>query len=293
MRRMPSTGDEIQIGNIKIDRLAYADDVDLLGQLFYCRDQQLSSFRRSAKRVGLEMHEGKTKAMCSSRLGRDVDFVDLDGLMIEVVDAFKYLGSTVTHDNDVQHEIQLRIASGSKCSWALKDILRSRNISLQTKLQTYTTIVRPIVTYGCETWALTKELERQLMVFEHSILRRILGPVRDEHTGEWRIRHNAELRQLTNLAPITSFIRSQRLRWAGHVARIEDNAMVKRVTFDAPPGRRPPGRPRRRWHDNILQDIALFNVDDPARWTQLAQNRQRWRALVKAAKDHMGLQLQE
>ena len=100
-----------------------------------------------------------------------------------------------------------------------------------TKLQLYTTIIRPVLTYACETWTLTKELERRLLVFEHSVLRRILGPVRDDVTGEWRIRYNQELRDLTQLTPVTSFIRGQRLRWAGHIARMEPGCLLRRV-FD-------------------------------------------------------------
>ena len=132
-----------------------------------------------------------------------------------------------------------------------------------------------------------------LLVFEHKILRMILGPVRDAVTGEWRIRHNVELRELTRLPPITCYIRAQRLRWAGHVARLSDGSMVKEVARGTPFGRRPPGRPRMRWADNVVADLALLGVQNPEDWWELAQDRRRWRLLVEAAKGHVGLQLQE
>ena len=132
-----------------------------------------------------------------------------------------------------------------------------------------------------------------MLVFERKILRRILGPVRDVDTGEWRVRHNAELRELTHLPPITSFIRSQRLRWAGHVARMPDGELVKEVARGTPFGRRPPGRPKMRWSDNIRADLTLLGVQNPEDWWLIAQVRQQWRHLVMAAKDHMGLQLRE
>ena len=111
----------------------------------------------------------------------------------------------------------------------------------------YVTIIRPVATYACECWTLTQELERRLLVFEHGILRRILGPVRDEETRQWRRRHNRELRELTHLPPITSYVRSQRLRWAGHVARMNPDTLLRRVLDSRPElGRRPPGRPRLR-----------------------------------------------
>ena len=213
--------------------------------------------------------------------------------MLEVVEDFKYLGSTLTSNNDMMAEIKLRISSASKCSFALRNIIGSKLLSRTTKVQAYATIIRPVATYACETWSMTKEAERMMLVFEHKILRRILGPVRDAETGEWRVRHNAELRELTRLPPITSFIRAQRMRWAGHVARMPDGELVKEVARGTPDGRRPPGRPKMRWADNIRSDLALLGVQNPEDWWIIAQDRQQWRLLVTAAKDHMGLQVRE
>ena len=213
--------------------------------------------------------------------------------MLEVADSFRYLGSTVTTDNDMAEEVLIRISAASKCSWAIKDILASKLLSRATKLQAYTAIIRPIATYACETWSLTKDMERMLLVFERRILRRIFGPVRDADTGEWRIRHNAELIELSRLPPITSYISSQRLRWVGHVARLPDGSLVKEVARGTPFGRRPPGRPRMRWSDNIVADLASLGVQDPQDWWDHAQDRLQWRLLVQAAKDRMGLQLRE
>ena len=206
---------------------------------------------------------------------------------MEAVGSFKYLGSTVTTNNLIDEEIRLRIGAGSRCSWALNTTLKSRMLSKATKVQIYTTIIRPTVTYGCETWRLTKELERRLNVFERSILRRIWGPIYDEANGEWRRRHNHELRALTDFPPITNIVRSSRLRWAGHVARKEDGQLVKEVMVGRPLGTRPLGRPRKRWIDNVKEDLNTLGVN-PNDWRLVAENRSTWRQLVKAAKDHPG-----
>ena len=95
-----------------------------------------------------------------------------------------------------------------------------------------------------------------MLVFEHKILRRILGPVRDADTGEWRVRHNEELRELTRLPPITSHIQSQRMRWAGRVARMPDGEQAKEVARGVPFDRRPPARPRVCWTDDSRSDLA-------------------------------------
>ena len=115
---------------------------------------------------------------------------------------------------------------------------------------------------------------RRLEVFEQSVLRRIYGPVRDADTGEWRIRHNQELLQLSQLPPISNYVMAQRLRWVGHVARMAAGSLPRTLLEGTPDGRRPPGRPKLRWEDCIKQDLALLGVDDPAGWRALAQDRQ-------------------
>ena len=205
-----------------------------------------------------------------------------------MVNNFKYLGSTLTSDSDVSEEVKIRIGAASRASWAINTLLKSNVLSRSTKIQAYVTIIRPIVTYGCETWRLTKDLERRLTVFENGILRRIYGPVRDDQTGEWRRRHNVEIRELSGLPPITSYIRAQRLRWAGHIARMEEDNLLKQIVKGMPAGRRPVGRPRMRWSDNVRGDLMLLEQERPDEWWEVAQDRGQWRLLVKAAKDHMG-----
>jgi hypothetical protein len=93
--------------------------------------------------------------------------------------------------------------------------------------------------------------ERRLRVFENRVLRRILGPKRDEVTGEWRKLHIEELNDLYYLPNIVWVVKSRRMRRAGHVARMGEDRGVHRVLVERPEGKRPLGRPRRRWEDNI------------------------------------------
>jgi hypothetical protein len=84
----------------------------------------------------------------------------------------------------------------------------------------YKTIIMPVVLYGCETWSLTIREEHRLRVFENRVLRRIFGPKRDEVTGEWRKLHNEELHNLYSSSVIIRQVKSRRMRWARHVARM-------------------------------------------------------------------------
>jgi len=112
------------------------------------------------------------------------------------------------------------------------------------------------------------------------VLRRIFGPRRDEVTG-WRRMHNEELNDLYSLHNIVRVIKSRRMGWAGHVACMGEERRVYRVFVGKPEGKRPLGRPRRRWVDNIRMDLqeAGYGYMD---WIGLAQDRDRWRTLVSA-----------
>jgi hypothetical protein len=152
-------------------------------------------------------------------------------------------------------------------------------VSYQNKLKIkiYKTVILPVVLYGCETWSLNLGKEHRLRVFENRVLR-IFGPKRKED-GSWRKLHNDELHDLYSSPNIARLIKSRKMRWAGHVARIGEGRGVYRVLIGGPEGKRPLRRPRRMWEDNIKMDVRGIGIDG-ANWIQLAQNRVQWQACV-------------
>ena len=130
-----------------------------------------------------------------------------------------------------------------------------RLLSKNLKIKIYRTIILPVVLYGCETWSLILREETKLRLFENMVLRRIFGPRRDEVTGEWRRLHYEELNDLYCSPNIVRVIKWRRMGWAGHVERVGEERGVYRVLVGKPEGRRPLGRPRRRWVDNIRMDL--------------------------------------
>jgi len=158
----------------------------------------------------------------------------------------------------------------------LQNLLSSRLLSKNLKIKIYLVLL-----YGCETWSLTLREERKLRVSENMVLRRIFGPRMDEVMGDWRRLHNEELSDLYSSPNIVRVIKSRRMRWAGHVARMVMERVVYRVLVGKPGERRPLRRLRRRWVDNIrmdLQEVGCGYMD----WIGLAQDRDRWRTLVSA-----------
>ena len=116
-------------------------------------------------------------------------------------------------------------------------------------------------------------------MLENRVLRRIFGPKRDWVTGEWRKLPNEELNDLYSSPNIVRVIKSRRMRWVGHVARMEEGRCLHKVLVGKPDGKRPLGGPRRGWEDNIKMDLEEVGRGCGA-WMELAQDRDRWRALV-------------
>ncbi|KAJ4439144.1 hypothetical protein ANN_15101 [Periplaneta americana] len=185
--------------------------------------------------------------------------ITVGDLSFEEVEKFKYLGATVTNINDTREEIKRRINMGNACYYSVEKLLSSSLLSKKLKVRIYKTVILPVVLYGCETWTLTLREEQRLKVFENKVLRKIFVAKRDEVTGEWRKLHNAELHVL-------------RLRWAGHVARMGESRNAYKV--GRPEGKRPLGRSKRRWEDNIKMDLREVGYDDRD-WINLAQDRDR------------------
>jgi hypothetical protein len=123
--------------------------------------------------------------------------------------------------------------------------------------------------------------EHRLRVFGNRMLRRIFGPKRDVVTGVWRKLHYEEFHDLYSSPTIVRVIKSRRMKWTGHVARKGEVRGGYRVLVGKPEGKRPLGRPRRRWEENIKLDIREVGCGDMD-CIELAQDRDRWRALMNA-----------
>jgi len=151
----------------------------------------------------------------------------------------------------------------------VQNLLSSSLLSKYIKIKGYRTIILPFALYGCETWSLTLREERRLRV-----LGRVFGSKRGGVTGEWRKLHNEELNDLYCSHNIVQVIKSRRMRWEGHVARMGEGRGVYRVLVGKPDGKRPLGRPGLRWEDNTkmdLQEVGCRGMD----WIGLAQDRDR------------------
>ena len=269
--------------------LAYADDIDTVGGSTVKTKEMFVKIEKETRKVGLTINEDKTKYMHVSRGPRGDRIrqnITMDTYNFECVSQFQYLGAVITSDNDVSSEIKMRIQKGNRCFFAMRDLFKSRLLSKYSKIRIYSAVIKPVILYGSETWTITKQNELLLKRFERKMLRRIFGPIIDQRTGQYRIRTNEELKNMYSGPCLVNEIKAQRLRWAGHVQRSQSGRLIKRIWEENPRGKRPLGRPRLRWRDNIRDDMNILGVQN---WREAMLDRDRWRRIINAAKTHEGL----
>jgi hypothetical protein len=173
---------------------------------------------------------------------------------------FKYLGTTLTNQSDIHDEIRSRLNSGNACYYSVQNLLSFRLISKNLKFKIYKTVILPVVLYGCETLSFTLREEPRLRVSENRVLRKIFVPKREKDVSCRKL-HNNELHSLYSSLNIVRVIRSRRMMWAGHVARMVEGRGFYRVLVGRPQGKRPLGRPRHKWKNNIKMDLREIVID--------------------------------
>ena len=209
----------------------------------------------------------KCKACNSSQeSGEKQTEVELDGIKYEVVNHFCYLGDMLSAIGGAEASSIACIRSGWKKFRELLPLLTSRSFSLKVKGKLYSACVRCVMLYGSETWPLKEEDIQRIVRTDMQMIRWMCNvTLRDRKPSE-------ELRDRLHIPNITDLLRQRRLRWFGHVERMEDGNPVKESRNIEVPGRRGRGRPRKTWAQLIKDDLRQLNLDPG-----LAQDREAWK----------------
>jgi hypothetical protein len=155
----------------------------------------------------------------------------------------------------MHEEMKRRLNSGNACCRSVQCLLSSRPLSRNVNVKIYKTIILPFVLYACKTWSVTLREQHRLRVFENRVLSGIFGPKRDQVTGECRTFHNGELHNMYASPNNIRHMKSRRMRWAGHVARVGEGIKMYKVLVGKPEGKRPLGSSKHRWEDGIKMDF--------------------------------------
>ena len=254
----------INIDGELLAHLEFADDIIVIAHTPEELQKTLQDLNDSSQPVGLKMHLGKTKVMFNKNTTKDQ--IKVSGKKIEEVENYIYLGKMVTSNGDIMPEIKRRITLGWAAFSKVYDLMRSKKTSIEIKRRIFNEYILPVMTYGSETWSLSEIATNKLAVAQRKMERIMLGiTLKDKKRNTW-------IRQQTGVTDIVTTIRSSKHRWAGHVARFQDNRWTLRVTEWTPrQWKRTRGRPKIRWRDDLLNYMG-------PKWPEKARDRKQWKS---------------
>jgi len=214
--------------------------------------------------------------MTSANLG---DVVISDDFFIQIVRFFKYLGDVVMGDGGDGEAVRTRISDAGKAFGSLRNcIFSASNVDKAAKSAVYITVVIAVLLYGCESWCLTEELLGRLRVF-HAQCIRVMCRVTLKHTWEHHLSSQCLARRL-GLDSIDILVTRRQLRWLGHVRRMGDERLPRRMLSSWVAHPRPIGAPKITYGRSVGKALTLFGVDQ-ARWFEFAEDQVGWEKMLK------------
>jgi len=222
--------------------------------------------RRESGKVGLTINFSKRKILTNID---NPELITVEQETVEIVQEYKYLGQIMSFKNKYEKELKIRRANAWHTFWAQKIILRGK-FSQKTKTKIFNSTVIPVMTYGAQTWAITKKQTHKLCVTQNNMLRRMLQIKLKDHIPI------QDVLQQANTKSVYTAVKSLKLGYAGHLAREPEPKWCSLLTFWVPHDRRRRrGRPYTRWTDEINK-LAGYS------WKNKARNRQEWKRVTEA-----------
>uniref|UniRef100_A0A4W2EEK2 RNA-directed DNA polymerase n=1 Tax=Bos indicus x Bos taurus TaxID=30522 RepID=A0A4W2EEK2_BOBOX len=253
----------IKIAGRNINNLRYADDTTLMAKSEEELKSLLMKVKEESEKVSLKLNIQKTKIMASG----PITSWQIDG---ETVADFIFGGSKITADGDCSHEIKRRLLLGRKVMTNLDSILKSRDITLPTKVRLVKAMVFPVIMYGCESWTVKKAEHRRIDAFELWCWRRLLQV-------PWTARrfNQSILKETSPGCSFEGLMLRLKLQYFGHLMRRVDS-LEKNLMLGGTGGRRRRGRQRMKWLDGVTnsKDMGLCEL-----W-ELVMDREGWRASI-------------
>ena len=255
----------------------FADDLAATSTTPQGLQKLITAISTTSAAANLKMNVTKTKVMYDDLYCPNHVFT-LDGNPLDRVEEYKYLGSYITKDNNIDRDIDIRIGKALGSYNGLESIWRDKKISATTKMKIYRCSVRSTLTYACETWPLTQKQERRLSVCDRRLIRKTLG------VRWFRRMTNVELHKIAAIEPLEYYIRRMRLRWTGHVYRLQEITPARAILKYQPKPVRPIGHPTNRFQDTLKLDCSRAGPDYRLQNIEtVAADRTQWRKFVRAA----------
>lgn len=247
--------------------MLFADDIVLVGEDALEVQSRLGKWRERLENVGLKISRTKTEDLfCDFGGPSSFSPIALNGVSLPVCSDFRYLGSLIQNDGEIDRDVKKRMNAGWMKWRQVSGTTCDPRMPLKLKGKIYKTIIRPVVLYGSECWATKERDERRVHATEMRMLRWMCGVTRMD-----KIR-NEYIRGSLKVAPVTEKMRSNRLAWYGHVMRREESHVTRKVMNMNVDGYRSRGRPKKRWMDCVKDDMCRNGVS-----TDMAEDRKEWK----------------
>ncbi|MBP1527199.1 MAG: hypothetical protein H9Q66_04685 [Spiroplasma ixodetis] len=269
IRELEWEGRGIKMDGRYLSNLRFADDLILLSTSKEELMQMKEDLEEKSREGGLEINYNKTKYMKYNGSGALIEQTG-DGTDIEEVKEYNYLGQVVAFEDRTEKELKNRKSKAWRKFWALKKILENRRVKLNLKVNTLESCVLPVLSYGAQTWSLTKSQSEKIQKTQRAMERRILGlRIKDRVS-------NRRMRSETQSKDIGYTIKKLKFKYAGHMYRTQEDRWNRRATDWTPYGNiRAKGRPKTRWRDEIRNRVGKS-------WKDTARDRFRWRRIGEA-----------
>lgn len=256
-----------------IRECAFADDVVIFAEKEKDLEHNLATWKDALSKRNLNINESKTKIMIINARNTNMN-ITLNGKVVEKIETFKYLGVPINNKGNQEAEIVARMEGAARMYHAIRsNFLTKREVSRHTKISVYKSIFVPILTFGSESWVLSKKLKSKVQSIAMKFLRTILGITRID-----RIR-NTTVREELGVESVLSAIEKAQLRWYGHLLRMKEDRPTRNIWEAKMQGRRVKGRPMKTWDKNIEDLLRERGVTSAAAKT-LAQDRKMWKTFV-------------
>lgn len=255
----------ITINGEKLSHLRFADDIIIFSQTKEDLEGMINDLDRESRKVGLNMNTEKTKVMTN---GTEEPIYIL-GNAIEYVDEYIYLGQIISLKDLTSKEVERRIGNAWKRFWSLREIFKNKETSMAIKRKLFNICIVPVLTYGCQTWSLTKAQTKKLETCQNAMNRSMMGKKLSDKM------RTTTIKKYTKTNNVTVIIKKLKWKWAGHTVRGQEKWSKTLMNWYTGYMKRKRGRPFQRWVDEIK--AVAGNT-----WTRKARDRQMWRQLEEA-----------
>lgn len=227
--------------------LVYADDIVLISGNINDLQRNLDIWNTCLREKGMEINIEKSKILQITKEGTGVNpNISVNGQQLEYVDKYEYLGTIISMNGKIEQEVRNRISKASRVYYQINNtLIGKKEISTKTKIHLYKTIYTPTLTYGAESWTMIDKHKSMVTAAEMKYLRKVQGKTRRD-----RVR-NKSIRDELDLRPLVDEIEEKQLNWYGHLVRMRNERIPKKMLEMRPDGKRARGRPRIQWEENI------------------------------------------